>query len=219
MAATETTGVHRMSTRRPGRPPGLQGADLLAVAREVFVTSGFTGATMGEVATRAGVSKASLYREHGSKDALFTAVVADWTAQGRDAMQPHLDRLLSVPHLRAGLVEFATTLQTAVLAPDVARMRRLVTAESERFPETASIYLADSWTRNIAELADTISELARRGRVRATDPWAAAHRFTWTTVGAPLNVQTLVGSTTTMSRDELHRLAVAATDTLIATPY
>ena len=173
---------------------------------------------MQEVATRAGISKASLYREHDSKDALFAAVVEDWATHGRDAMRPHLDQLLAARDLRAALVEFATILQSAVLDPDVSRMRRLVAAEADRCPETAATYLAESWTRNITALADTISELARRGTVHAPDPWVAAHQFTWTAVGAALNAQTITGRAATTSRNELHRLAVAATNALTTGP-
>lgn len=203
---------------RPGRPPGRQGADLLAVAREVFVEFGFNRATMQEVATRAGISKSSLYREHDSKDALFAAVVEDWATHGRDAMRPHLDQLLAARDLRTALVDFASTLQLAVLEPDVVKVRRLVAAEADRCPETAATYLAESWTRNITALAATISELARRGTVHAPDPWVAAHQFTWTAVGAALNVQTITGSAATMSRNELHRLAIAASDALTTGP-
>jgi TetR/AcrR family transcriptional regulator, mexJK operon transcriptional repressor len=191
---------------------------LLAVAREVFLELGFGGATMQAVATRAGISKTSLYREHESKDELFAAVVTDWAARGRDAMRPHLARLIAADDLHLAFVELATTLQAAVLAPDVIRMRRLVAAESDRFPETAATYLADSWTRNLAALADAIADLAARNSLHVADPWLAAHQFTWTAVGAPLNAQTIGGSSATTPPKDLSRFATAAANTLIADP-
>ena len=208
--------VSANSARRPGRPSGSQGTELLAIAREVFLELGFASATMQEIATRGRISKTSLYREHESKDELFAAVVTDWAAQGRDAMRPHLDRLLAADNLRRAAVELATTLQQGVLAPDVARMRRLVAAESDRFPETAAKYLADSWTRNITALAEAITELVVRGSVHVADPWLAAHQFTWTAVGAALNAQTIGGRSATTPPRQLSRFAAAAADTLIA---
>jgi AcrR family transcriptional regulator len=189
---------------------------LLAVAREVFLELGFGGATMQEVATRARISKSSLYREHSSKDDLFSAVVTDWAAQGRGAMRPYLDQLLAAEDLYSALVEFATILQGAVLAPDVTRMRRLVAAESDRFPDTAATYLADSWTSNINALAATIGELAARGALQIGDPWVAAHQFTWTAIGAALNAQTIGGPSATTPPGDLERFAKAATESLIA---
>lgn len=188
---------------------------MLAVAREVFLEFGFGGTTIQEVATRAEISKSSLYREHPSKDELFCAVVIDWAAQGRNAMRPYLDRLLAAHDLSRAFVELATTLQRAVLDPDVTRMRRLVTAESDRFPDMAVTYLADSWTSNINALAETISDLAARRNLNVTDPWVAAHQFTWTAIGAPLNAQTIGGPTANTPPDELKRFAKAAAKALI----
>ncbi len=206
------------TARRPGRPSGRQGAELLAVAREVFVELGFGGTTMQEVAARARISKTSLYREHASKDELFTAVVKDWAALGRDAMRPYLDRLVAAHDLHHAFVDLAATLQAAVLAPDVIRMRRLVAAESDRFPETAAMYLAESWTRNINALADTITDLIARRNLHVADPWLAAHQFTWTAIGAPLNEHTIGGSSTLTPPNELSRFATAAANTIIAAP-
>lgn len=187
---------------------------MLAVAREVFLELGFGGTTMQEVARRARISKASLYREHRSKDELFAAVVEDWAAQGRDAMRPHLEAVLGAEDVHQALLDLATTIQAAVLAPDVVRMRRLVASESERFPETATAYLTDSWTRNVAALADTIAALAAEGRLRAGDASVAAHQFTWTAVGDALNRLTIAGPSATTPAGELRRFAAAAANAL-----
>jgi TetR/AcrR family transcriptional repressor of mexJK operon len=178
---------------RAGRPRGTDAAGLLEVARQVFLEAGFAGATMSEVATRARVSKSSLYRDYPSKAALFAAVVADWVARGRDAMRPHVDTLLRAEELEPALREFARVLQGAVLSEPVMRMRQLVIAEAERFPEVARDYLADSWDRNIAVLADAFADLARRRAMAKADPIIAARQFTWLVLGDPLNARSLRG--------------------------
>jgi len=178
-------------SRRRGRPAGLQGAELLTVARQTLFELGLEGTTMSDVAARAGISKASLYREHESKDALFAAVVLDWAARGRDSMRPALDAFLASDDLEHGLTQLARTIQAGVLDEDVLRMRRLVAAEADRFPVVAARYVADSWHRNIAALADALTELDRRGSLEITDPAIAAEQFTWLAVGGPLNQQTL----------------------------
>ena len=200
--------------RRPGRPAGLQGGDLLDVARTVFVEHGFAATTMHAIAARAGISKASLYRDHPSKDALFAAVVTDWAARGRGAMRPLVEQLLDAKDLHAALVDLATTLQAAVLDADVVGIRRLVTAESDRFPDVAAAYLADSWDSNIAALADTLGELDERGRLSIDDPQTAAHQFTWTAIGASLNAHTITGTAATTSPDQQQRFAVLAATAL-----
>ncbi len=177
-----------------GRPPGSTGRDLLAVARGVFLEKGFAGTTMEDVAARARISKASLYREHPSKAALYAAVVADWSNAGRNAMRPALDRLREADDLRAGLRELASTVRAGVLSDDVLAMRRLVTSTADTHPEVAACYLEESWQRNIDDLAGTFRELDAAHRLSVPDPRRAAEEFTWLTVGAALNAALLSGS-------------------------
>ena len=173
--------------RRRGRPAGLTERDLLAVARTLFLDCGYAATTMDEIAARARISKASLYREHPSKAALFSAVVSDWAAAGRDAMRPALAQLVAGTNISADLVDLARTIRAGVLSPEVLGMRRLVTSEAARHPAIAALYLAESWERNIDALADAFRALDRQGRLRIVDARLAADQFTWLTIGAPLN--------------------------------
>lgn len=177
--------------RTRGRPSGMTGADLIAVARDVFLQHGYRGASMDEVARRARISKASLYREHASKSALYAAVVHQWTLAGREAMRPALERLRSSEDVRAGLVDLAETMRTGILSPPVMAMRRLVTAEALEQPEVAAVYVEESWNTNIGNLADALDALAVEGRLRVADARAAAEQFTWLVIGAPLNARML----------------------------
>ncbi|WP_309238699.1 TetR/AcrR family transcriptional regulator [Actinoplanes aureus] len=200
--------------RRRGRPSGSRGAELLGVARELFLEHGFAATTMDTVAAAARISKASLYAQHPSKDALYAAVVVDWASRGRDAMRPHLDALLAAEDLPAALGRFGRTLQAAVLSPGVLRMRRLVAAEADRHPEVTARYVAESWDRNIAALAAALAELADRGSLRVDDPAVAAQQFTWLLLGAALNDYTLRGDAT--PPHDLTATADAATATFLA---
>ncbi|MFG3341286.1 TetR/AcrR family transcriptional regulator [Glycomyces sp. NPDC048151] len=182
------------TARRRGRPPGRTGTDLLATAREVFLEHGYGGTTMDEVAARARISKASLYRAHPSKHALYAAVVSAWAEAGRDAMRPHLERLTAGEDVREDLIALAGTMRAGILSRDVLNMRRLVTSEAERHPEVAASYLEESWNRNIGALADAFRALADRGSLRVSDPLAAADQFTWLVIGAPLNRRLLAGT-------------------------
>ncbi|WP_378731361.1 TetR family transcriptional regulator [Nocardia brasiliensis] len=55
-------------------------ASILAAAQELFAERGFERATVRDIAGRAGVNQALLFRYFGSKDELFRAAIAD---QGR----------------------------------------------------------------------------------------------------------------------------------------
>ena len=177
-----------------GRPPGSTGKALLEVAREVFLENGFSGATMDQVATRARISKASLYREHPSKTALYSAVVSDWAESGRDSMRPALDRLVTGTDTQADLLELGTTIRRGVLSPPVLAMRRLVTSEARSHPDVARSYFRDSWDTNIENLATALAQLNDQGRLTLDDSRRAADEFTWLVVGAPLNEALLTGA-------------------------
>lgn len=183
----------RTNTGRTGRPPGKQGADLLATARKAFLEHGFDATTVNDIAARAGISKSSLYRDYESKHALFEAVVTDWTTRGRDSVRPHLEALAHTSDLDHALRDFATVLRAAILSPEVTAMRRLVAAESRRFPDVAALYLETSWQANIAALAATLSIMADRGLIDTDDPHTAAEQLVWLTVGPAMNATTITG--------------------------
>ncbi|MDP9028603.1 MAG: TetR/AcrR family transcriptional regulator [Actinomycetota bacterium] len=164
------------------------------MARDVFLEKGFSGATMDEVATRARISKASLYREHPSKTALYAAVVSDWADAGRDAMRPALDRLLAGSDTPADLADLGMTIREGVLSSTVLAMRRLVTSETRAHPEVARRYFSESWDRNIQDLSVAFEQLNEQRRLVLDDPRRAAEEFTWLIVGAPLNEALLTGA-------------------------
>jgi AcrR family transcriptional regulator len=55
---------------------------IIAAAREVFMEQGFSGARTKEIAERAGVTEAFLYRHFESKDEMYAAAVLDPFAEG-----------------------------------------------------------------------------------------------------------------------------------------
>jgi TetR/AcrR family transcriptional repressor of mexJK operon len=201
--------MSRTSTARTrGRPGGSSGAALLGIARQVFLTHGYAGATMDAVAAGARISKQTLYRQYPSKDVLYAAVVRDWVHQGHDAMRPHLQALLDAPDVAEGLFRLARVMQTGILSPPVLHMRTLIATEAERFPDVAADYLARSWHRNQQQLSAALQELAARGVLHITDPDVAAEQLTWLAIAAPLNRLTLQAGT--RPEDDRHLESIAA---------
>lgn len=88
--------------RGPGRPrkqpPDEQRRAVLLAARHVFATHGRHGATVGQIAHDAGVTRQRVYEQFGDRATLFTAVVSDveervfeWVgARARDNSEPNL---------------------------------------------------------------------------------------------------------------------------------
>jgi AcrR family transcriptional regulator len=79
---------------------------IIAAARHVFMRYGFRRATMGEIATAAGMSRAALYLVYPSKEDVLTAVVTRMFAAMLD-------------EIRHGLGRFATAEEQLTFALDV----------------------------------------------------------------------------------------------------
>jgi TetR/AcrR family transcriptional regulator len=63
--------------RRPGRPARPVTRDhLLKVARDAFSQLGYAGASMGDIAARAGIRKSSLFHHFATKDELYREALA-----------------------------------------------------------------------------------------------------------------------------------------------
>ncbi len=200
-----------------GRPGGSSGADLLAIARQVFLTRGYAAATMDAVAAGGRISKQTLYRRYPSKEALYAAVVRDWVDRGYDAMHPHTRELAETRDVRAGLLRLAQVLHAGVLSTPVLQMRTLIAAEAERFPEVAADYVARSWDRNQALLGDALERLAGRGLLRLEQAAIAAEQFTWLVLAAPLNRLTLqAGGSSLVTEADLETTATEAVDTFLS---
>src|SRR5262245_55202923 len=52
-------------------------AAVVAAARTLFLSKGYAGTTMEEIAALAGLTKRTLYNNYGDKNALFTQIVAN----------------------------------------------------------------------------------------------------------------------------------------------
>jgi AcrR family transcriptional regulator len=66
-------------------------AQLLAVAREVFVEDGYHGAAMEQIATRAGVTKPVLYQHFESKKELYLALLEEDMSSLREGVTSAID--------------------------------------------------------------------------------------------------------------------------------
>lgn len=92
----------------PGRPPSIDSARLLAVAREVFLERGIRATTL-EVAERAGVSEGVLFHRFKSKEGLFSAAM-NFDAEEMPGSLVEALRAIEGLAVREGLVMLSTTL-------------------------------------------------------------------------------------------------------------
>ncbi len=145
---------------------------ILAGAREVFGELGFERASVDLIATRAGVSKATVYNHFQDKKALFVASVVEEC----DAMRSGLERCLARPagELEPTLQRMGEAIMAVYLSPVVLKLFRQAMAEATRFPDIGSMV----FERGTLQLQDAIASYLARwheaGVLQCEDPKAAA---------------------------------------------
>lgn len=134
-------------------------AGILRAAEQVFARAGYSGATMGEIAERAGLPKANLHYYFGSKQALYTAVLhhtlAAWLT-GLDAIVPEAD--------------------PAEALADYIRMKMAQTAER---PDASRVF-ANELLHGAPELGPLLRKELRalvRDKAAVIDGWIAAGKL------------------------------------------
>ncbi|WP_432570822.1 TetR/AcrR family transcriptional regulator [Kineococcus sp. SYSU DK005] len=105
-------------------------AAILAAAAALFGTRGFARTSLAQIATAAQVSRATLFKQFATKDALFDAIVEQaWTPQALSTAQ------LDPTDPEAGLRALGTAYAEVIGRPATVGLFRLVIAEAPSSPE------------------------------------------------------------------------------------
>lgn len=148
--------------------------DVLAGAREVFLTQGFEGASVDDIARAAGVSKATLYSYFPDKRLMFLEVAkAECCRQVLGAES----RISAKVALKDALLIAAVTLVEFFTSQFYLRMFRVVVAESERFPELGRQFYETGPAMARERMVEYLTEAEARGEVQIDDKALAADMF------------------------------------------
>jgi AcrR family transcriptional regulator len=194
-------------------------AAIVEAAVDVFLRNGYLGATTDEVATRASVSKQTLYKHFGDKQKLFAEIIQDSTIQvGEGLANAAAAALRDATDVRKALREVADVFLRGMLKPEVVRLRRLVIAEADRFPDVGRTWYERGFERTLAAIGDAMKGLADRGLLHnVADPTLAAHQFAGLVMYQPMNQLMFAGTDTRPSPARLRKIADAALDMFLAT--
>jgi AcrR family transcriptional regulator len=149
---------------------------ILKGARAVFLELGFDGASMGEIAKAAGVSKGTLYVYFTDKSTLFTAIVEqEIIEQTRQSFAFAAD--IDVATLLRG---FGKAYIQMLCTPRGGSAIRTVMAIAERMPEVGRGYYERVIARTIGRLAAYLETQVKAGVLRIDDCSFAASQFMMT---------------------------------------
>jgi AcrR family transcriptional regulator len=158
----------RWQRRKDARP-----AELLDAALAEFFEKGFESARLEDIATRAGVSKGTIYLYFNSKEDIFQALV-------KGIPQPNIERLEEVAEdtsVPADILlrRFLTLIGSFIRDERMKKFPRLFIGEAGRFPHLADIYRNEVISRAAGILSSVIERGIREGRFHAMQPLHAAY--------------------------------------------
>ena len=142
-------------------------------ARQVFLSAGFDGASMNDIARAAGVSKGTLYAYFDSKDDLFRAIIRGEFAQAAE----RICAFRREGDARAMLSDFGVRLIGRMSEPETLALSRVVVAAVEKFPKIGRAFYEAGPLYGATRLAEELENLERSGALKVPDPERAAWQF------------------------------------------
>ncbi|MEE8482607.1 MAG: TetR/AcrR family transcriptional regulator, partial [Acidiferrobacterales bacterium] len=156
------SGTCRWRRRKEARP-----AEILEAALDLFAEKGYAATKLTEVATRAGVSKGTVYLYYESKEALFQALVKEMVLPHIEQSEHMVDEYNGATvDLMQGLVQFWLD---NVIHTKVCGIPKLVIAEAKNFPDMARFYVDNVVTRGTALVERILQRGVDKGEFRVTD--------------------------------------------------
>ncbi|HXG95057.1 MAG TPA: TetR/AcrR family transcriptional regulator [Blastocatellia bacterium] len=148
---------------------------IVNVAAELFSQKGFSGTTTKEIADRAGVSEAIIFRHFATKDDLYTAILDYKVRQSAERLQVHLKEAAS----RKDDAAFFGTLAFEMLEfheKDKTFMRLLLFSALEGH-DLSEIFFHTSARETKNHIRRYIKQRIADGAFRKVDPAVAARAF------------------------------------------
>src|SRR5467141_547886 len=157
--AKPMVAAHPATLRPVGDEDSSKRRQILDGARKVFMDLGFDGASMGEIARSAGVSKGTLYVYFADKNRLFEAIVEEEMLDQQKVafnFDPQRD-------VATTLREFGQAYIQLLCRPGGGSAIRTVMAIAERMPEVGRRFYERVLESRINRLADYLEARTRLG--------------------------------------------------------
>lgn len=147
---------------------------ILAGARAVFFERGFDGASMGDIARAAGVSKGTLYVYFQNKEDLFAALVSCECSETAERLFV-LDA--NAPDVETALTELGHSFIAAIVRPSNIATLRTVIAIAGKFPEIGRRFFEAGPCAGIKRLSAYLAAKVAQGVLEIDDIEQAASQF------------------------------------------
>ncbi len=182
-----------MTTAAPSTRGATKRQAILDAAAELFADEGYERASIDAIATRAGVSKPTVYSHFGNKEQLFRESLAESARQINELSYAAAIALDVGVDWETSLRSVAVQLVECQRSPCAASLQRQLYAEINRDPEVFAIVRSRSADPMIEALAGRLAMLANAGHLKIDDPLRAAKQF-FALIGAEMAELTVLGT-------------------------
>jgi AcrR family transcriptional regulator len=189
---------------------GAKRRQIMDGARTVFLSAGFDGASMNDIAREAGVSKGTLYAYFTSKDELFEAIIRGEYAQAAE----RLCVFRREGDARAMLTDFGVRLMLRMTEPGTLALARVVIAAVEKFPNVGRAFYESGPLFGTTRLAGELSALEAAGALKIPDSERAAWQFV-DLCQSYVYKRLLFGVVESVSREEIERAVEAGVEVFL----
>lgn len=173
---------------------------ILKGGRDAFLKWGFEATSMDAVAAQAGVSKMTVYRHYGSKEALFAGVIG---ALCERIIDDDLESIFTSPPEEA-LRLFASKMIDIVFDRDTVELHRIVVAESRRFPKLGSLFYRSGPETCIQALETYFRRHSKDAGLKVKNPRQSAEQFLELLRGYD-HLRIMLGVKASLSKIEIER--------------
>jgi len=185
---------------------------VLAGARDVFMSRGFEGASVDEIAKQAGVSKATLYSYFPDKKLLFMEVAkSECSKQAEEILAETSDD----DPLEEVLLQIANRFVAFITSDFGQRVFRICVAESDRFPELGQAFYESGPMLMRGHMIELLHAAQERGEVEIDDFQLASDQFA-ELCKADLHPRMVFSVSQTFTKEETSRVAKGAVKTFLA---
>ena len=185
---------------------------VLEGARQVFMTDGFEGANVDDIAKKAGVSKATLYSYFPDKRLLFMEVVNQECERQSQSAIDNIDQS-ALP--RDVLTQAGQHFLRFLTSQFGQQVFRICVAESDRFPEIGRAFYGSGPERMRIEMVGYFTESIARGELKIADLTLAADQFA-ELCKADLWPRLVFGVMSSVTEADINRVVDGAVETFLA---
>jgi TetR/AcrR family transcriptional repressor of mexJK operon len=203
-----------LSRNPQGRPKdAAKRTSIIEAAASLFMSEGYTETSMEAVATKAGVSKLTIYSHFADKNELFKEVIR--RRCDSQAMPESYLAMASEP-VKPALLAIASKFTRLIYNPDSLRLHRIMQAEAQRHPEVVQIFYDIGPKRVRAAFGELLTQWVKQKKLSIPDIATATEQF-FSLVKGELMSKSLLGIGPQPSKAELDKHIQAAITMFLST--